>query len=610
MATRALRQRHPSERFDLLTYLGDQVRERRDAAAGMARPMREYAELIPEPGIGALRIENDFPFQGEWYSEEVAHAGEVVWVKSTQVGMSAYAWRWAVRQTDQYGETGIYIFPTDTHVSEFGDERIEPAIEESQYLQTRIRARFVRHKKLKRIGRGFLHLRGSNSKAGAQSVAAQFIVFDEYDFLDQQNLPQIERRITGAKQLGMTPRVRRIGTPTVDGQGIAAAYESSDQRVWKVMCPECALAQEVTWEENMRWTNPGKAGVMRAGHDDYEDVKEVERAWRACSACEAELDVREGEWVAQHPERRVIGFQVSRLIVPKTDLRQIILASRSTKPMEVEAFENNDLGRPYSAVEAALDAGAILAASALGRRPVRGYTGPHQVTMGVDVAGERNLSVRISEQLPADSPDYPNARRALWIGEVESFRDVEALMHAYRVAICAIDSNPERRMAKTLRATFPGRVVLVEYDARNESESIKIETGEPGTPLEGVPLKVRVNRTESIDAMMDSIRQQRNIPLADPPMNYVAQLRAPKRKTVVSNAGKVSRVYVSGGTVGDDYAHAEVYDLVATELWRMMRGIMQMQRGEGRQVPDEQIGFKRVRLSAGDSDEYRRGFDG
>lgn len=568
--------------------------------------MREYGELVPEPGIGNLRFD-DFPYQEEWYSEEVANAEEVVWIKSTQVGMSAYAWRWAVRQSDQFGETGVYIFPTDTHVTEFGDERIEPAIEESPYLQSRIRPRFVRHKKLKRIGRGFLHLRGSNSKAGAQSVAAQFLVFDEYDFLDPSNLPQIERRISGARQLGKTPRIRRLGTPTVDGQGIALAWEQSDQRVWMVVCEGCGLSQQVTWEENVRWTNTPDGEVMRAGHDEYEDSKHVERAWRACAECETELDVREGAWEAQRPGAKVIGFQATRLIVPKTDLAQIIVASRSTKPMEVEAFENNDLGRPYSAVESGLDAGTIIAACSLGGPMLAGATGQFPVTMGVDVAGERDLNVRISEQLPADDPQMPNARRAIWIGTVSSFTEVEHLMHLYGVAMCAIDARPETRMAKSLRAAFPGRVVLVEYDAKNESESIKIESGEAGTPLEGVPLLAKVNRTEAIDAMMDSIRQRWNIPLADPPQNYVAQLRALKRKIVISQTGKVSRVYVTTGTVGDDYAHAEVYDLVATELWRMARGIAALRADDGRMVPDEELGFRRVRLAEGDVTDYRGG---
>lgn len=570
--------------------------------------MREYAEIVPEPGVGRLRIDDDFPFQDEWYSPEVAEAEEVVWMKSTQVGMSGYAIRWAIRQVDQFGETGLYIFPTDSHVTEFGDERIEPAIEESPYLRSRIRERFVRHKKLKRIGLGFLHLRGSNSKAGAQSVAAQFIVFDEYDHLDVTNVPQIERRITGARQIGLTPRLRRLGTPTVEGFGISLAWESSDKRVWKVMCQECAYEQEITWEENVRWENEGHEGVMRAGHDEYDDIKDVKRAWRACSACEAELDVRQGRWEAQNPGVKVIGFHATRLIVPRTDLTQIIVASRSNKPMDIEAFENNDLGRPYSAVESSLDAGAIIAACNLGEPPVPGYAGPNPVTMGVDVAGERALSVRISEQLPPEHEGLPNRRRALWIGEVDSFEEVAHLMELYSVSMCAIDSNPERRMAKTLRATFPGRVVLVEYDAKNESESIKVESGETGTPWEGVPISCRVNRTETFDAMMDSIRQKWNIPLSEPPANYVAQMRSPKRTTVVSQTLKVSRVYVATGTVGDDYAHAENYDLIATELWRMMSGIQAMTSEEERHLPDEELGFRRVSLADG-SDDYRPGLE-
>lgn len=590
-------------------YIGEGVQAQGDDAAHARRPMREYAELVPEPGVGLLRIKDDFPYQADWYSEEVANAEEVVWMKSTQVGMSAYAWRWAVRQADQFGQTGIYIFPTDSHVTEFGDERIEPAIEESPYLQARIRPRFVRHKKLKRIGLGFLHLRGSNSKAGAQSVAAQFLVFDEYDFLDAQNLPQIERRITGARQLGHTPRIRRLGTPTIEGHGISLAWESSDQRVWKVVCEGCGLSQEITWEENMRWTNPDREEVMRAGHDDYDNVKDVERAWRACSDCEAELDVRLGAWEAQRPGAKVIGFHATRLIVPRTDLTQIIVASRSTKPMEVEAFENNDLGRPYSAVESSLDAAAIIAACSLGQYAQEGYSGPNPVTMGVDVAGERDLSVRISEQLPPEHEGLPNRRRALWIGEVKDFREIGRLMELFGVAMCAIDSRPETRMAKALRAAYPGRIVLVEYDARNESESIKVESGEVGTPWEGVPQRVKVNRTEALDAMMDSIRSRWNIPLLEPPHNYVAQLRAPKRKTVISQTLKVSRVYVSGGTVGDDYAHAEVYDLVATELWRMMSEVQAIQGQEGREVPDEEMGFRRVRLADGDAAEWRPGFE-
>lgn len=563
--------------------------------------MRDYALLIPEPGFGPLDFEL-FPYQEAWYSQEVADAEEVVMLKSTQVGASAYWWRWAVRRSDQFGETGLYIFPTDTHVTEFGDERIEPAIEDSPYLKSRIRARFVRHKRLKRIGRGFLHLRGSNSKAGAQSVAAQFLVFDEYDLLDQTNLPQIERRITGARQLGKHPRIRRLGTPTLEGFGIEGAFEGSDQRVWIVTCGECDHEQQVTWEESLRWRNEPGGEVMRAGRDEYEDVKSVDEAWRECKRCgeSIEADIAHGRWVAQRPGRKVIGFHATRLIVPNTDLKQIIVASRSTKPADVETFENNDLGRGYSGASSQLTMTHLLAACELGGEKREFYRGPFVSTMGVDVAGERDLTVWIDEQLPPENPELPNPRRALWIGEVRSFEDVIRLIDLFGCAVISVDDNPERRMAKALQATFaPGRVVLAEYALTYGAESIKVKTGEPLTPLEGVPLTVQTNRTEAIDAMMDSIRQLRNLPLRDPPPRWFDQMRALKRKTEIDTKGRPVRTYITTGTQGDDYAHAAVQALLATELWRMRGGANALVQRE-RPLPDEELGFKRVRL-AGDN---------
>lgn len=573
----------------------------------LARPMRDYAELIPEPGVGMLRFD-DFPFQAEWYSEEVAAAPEVVMLKATQIGGSAYWWRWAVRQADQFGDTVLYIFPTETHVQDFGDQRIEPAIEQSSYLTARIAARFVHTKKIKRIGRGFLLLRGSNSKAGAQSVAAQDIVFDEYDLLDPVNLPQIERRITGAKAQGKQPKVRRLGTPTIEGFGIDAAYKSTDQRVWMVACVECDREQEVTWEESVRWRNEPDGEVMRPGHDEFDDPRSVHEVWRQCCYCREHLDVRRGRWVAKQPGRQTIGFYVPRLIVPMTDLAQIVVASRSSKPQDVQTFENNDLGRAFSPSESTLDAASILAACQRGGPALGGYQGPYAVTMGVDVAGERDLNVRISEQLPPERDGVANPRRALWIGRCTTFTQVAGLMDAFAVAVCVIDSNPERRMAKALRTTYPGRVILCTYDFRDNADALKVkEMGEAGTALEGVPLMVTVNRTEAIDAMMDSIRQGRNFPLADPPAGYVDQMRAMKRRLVIASNGRPRREYVTTGTQGDDYAHAEVFDLIATELWRVRAGVQQARPRE-RGVPDEEAGFKRVRLSGDGVDEYRAGF--
>jgi hypothetical protein len=404
-----------------------------------------------------------------------------------------------------------------------------------------------------------------------------------------------------------------LGTPTIEGYGISEAWEGSDKRVWMVTCHECDHEQEITWEGSMRWRNEPGGPVMRAGRDDYEDRNEVAEVWRECQRCgeSIEADIAGGRWVATQPDRKVIGFHATRLIVPVTDLAQIVKASRQTKPHEVEAFENNDLGRAYSASEASLDMPALLAACELGGDRHDFYSGVSPVTMGIDVAGERDLTVRIDEQLAAEHPSVPNPRRALWIGEVSSFAEVIRLIDRFRPTVIAIDANPERRMARALQKRYAaGRVVLVEYDDRNQSDAIKLtEVGEAGTPLEGAPLKARVNRTEAIDAMMDSIRQLRNLPLRTPPPRWFDQMRAPKRKTELDAKGNPKRVYVSTGSAGDDYAHADVYALVATELWRMRGGAQALMGPAPRIVSEEEQGFQRVRLTGDNPAIYRPGFD-
>lgn len=545
----------------------EKAEEQRTAARGTLS-MREYAAVTPEPKalLGRLDFEA-FPFQVELYGDALTAARDAVVMKATQTGVSALMWRWAMRETDQAGRTTLYIFPADEHVREFAVERVDPSIDASDYLTNRIGSG-IRQQKLKQFGAAFMHFRGSNSRAGAQSVAADSVVFDEYDELDQANLSQIERRLSGALAAGRPPRVRRVGVPSIPGFGVHAAYERSDRRVWVVAC-SCGEEQEITWAENVRWVNPGSSDVMRAGRDVYRDRDQVVRAWRACRACEAELDVARGHWVPQNVGSPVPGYHVTRLIVPRTDLEEIVRNSRKTAPHEVEAFYNNDLGLAYSPAEASLSAEDILSASAFGVEPRDSYEGPWSITMGVDVAGERDLNVRVSEILPE------GVARAVWIGTASSFAEIAGLLARFRVGVCVIDANPERRMARTLQAQHPGRVFLCEY-GEPEEEPVTLKKGPDGSPS-GI---VRVNRTEAIDGMMDGIRRKVNLPTTPLPPLYLEQLQAPKRRTEVTASGRPRRVYVSTGSSGDDYAHAEVYDLVARELLRMA--------GAARQTVDEE----------------------
>lgn len=535
--------------------------------AQMAVPMADWATLAPEPRVGPLSFKG-FPFQGPnpvsssgpgvpgLYSEEVADAREVVIQKATQAGVSALMWRWAARRADQFADRVLYLFPTDRHVTEFGRERIDTSIEESPYLQSRCPAGVINNQHQKRIGDGWLYLRGTVASraqkraAGAQSVAAQAIVFDEYDDLEPGTVAQFERRLSGASQSGGTSRVRRVGVPTVDDYGVALAYAQSDRRRWHVTCGECKKEHVPEWT-NVRWTTrrSGDQDVCRPGHDLFEDDKDVAEAWRVCPHCETEVDVADGRWLATNPGHPIIGFHVPRLIIPGADIESIVVNSRGRKLAEIEAFHQNDLGEPYTTADAGIGRDVLEAASSMGDEFVSSYSGPFIVTAGLDVASARDLNMRISAH------DENGIRHPLWIGTVSSFDEAATKMDLYNIRLLAVDHLPERREARALAAAFAGRVVLARYD---DDVKKPIDINE-------VDNLVAANRTDAIDAALEGIRSGRTRLPRSPPMDYIEHLGSMRRRLEWDARGRPTYRYVSVGTKGDDFVHAEVFDLMAKE---------------------------------------------
>lgn len=594
-----------SQGFGVADYTREEAARRRATERGGSRTMREWAMMVPERGR-PLQLDQ-FPFQEGLFSEEVARARRVVIRKSSQVGMSMVSWRWAGRQAEQFGERVIYFFPTSDHVNDFSDQRVQPSIDDSAFLLSRIPAHYVQQKSLKQIGAGDISFRGTTSRVAVQSVDADAIVFDEYDELDRSNLALAERRLAGAQAAGRTPRVRQFGTPTVPGFGIDALYEATDRREWHVRCPECETEQRLTFEGSLRWRSKvGGEKPLRAGHDEYEEREDVIEAWRACKECDASLEPPEGEdygpihrgrWIALRPDRTVPGFFVHRLIVPRTDLVEIVKNSRQTSPEQVEAFYNSDLGLAYSPSEASLSDEDLDAACSRGRdgnAPIS-YKSRRTRTGGLDVASERDLSLRIDEHME------DGTRQAIYIGEPKNFSEVAELVRDYGLHLLVVDSMPERRQARALAATFPGRVHLASYDYRDDADAFKFD------PKKNL---VTINRTGAIDAMMDGIRHQRNAPLRKPPPRYYAQMKAPKRRTELDTKQRPIRVYVSSGTEGDDYAHAEVYALVASEMFALRGQVLVGQAAAQGEVLDETHGLPMTRLETEDplDVEYDPGF--
>jgi hypothetical protein len=519
-------------------------------------PFGEWSERIHEPQTGKLDFSR-FPYQREPY-EESGELSELVVEKGTQVGFSTLMLRWVLWVADEWARTAMYVMPTDDVVEKFSAERIAPVIRGSDHLSGLLGPQDPNNMGLRKIGRGFVHFVGSRARSNLDSVPAMALVLDEYDELSQVNIPVAEERVGASPN----PMIRRIGVPTLDGIGIDAEYHKSDMRRWLVRCEACNTWQRVTMA-NLRWEQP--------------DPSEY-RAWRVCVECarrgrERELDVRLGEWVAEFPERRVRGYHVPRLIVPSADLGRIVGKSLSTRVEVRESHHHRDLAEPFETPEDRLSLAAIEACKRVGIELPEFYAGLMPVTMGVDQASARAITVRISEHLNEsekralallevedDEPDDPDAKSAI--------RKLALLIDRFKVRMVGIDHAPDGRLARALVRAFPGRVIMVAL-----SDALK-------RPMTDVPELgkaeqiVSVNRTIFLDATLDLFRWQRNLlpGRALLPEGYEEALRAVVRRRVQRPDGRWVHRYESTGR--DDWVFAELFDVVATEVFqlRVMEG--------------------------------------
>jgi hypothetical protein len=484
-------------------------------------------------------------------------AREMVVMKAGQVGVSEFAISWMLWSADKREATGLYVFPTRTHVSDFSAARLGPAIEPevSPYLAGLVvaargkgRQRGADRVGLKRVGQRFVYFRGAQvspegKAAQLKSIDADVLVLDEYDEMDRR-APAIAMERLGHSDIA---EARLVSTPTFANMGIHGEYLVSDQRTWHVRCLGCGGWQDLTIEDVVTEFDDLRRPL--AWHRD-----EAGRAFLACRKCGGELDrLGPGEWVAAYPGRVVPGYHVSRLFGSFQSLEQIVESLDTTDESKRQEAFNQGLGLPYrSPSSMSLDDGVLD-----GCRREYGLTvGDGGTAMGVDVG--RMLHVVIREKLESGE------RRARYIGEVPDFEDVALLMRLHGVERCVVDALPETRKARDFQAEQERGVVWLAYYSTQKIGSKATASAK----WDEVEYVASLDRTRTLDATLGGFATAARGEAGNTlPGNgrdirdYYAQLKAPERVLRKGADGNQVAVYVESGP--DHYAHAENYCLAA-----------------------------------------------
>jgi len=397
----------------------------------------------------ALRF-GDTPWLDVLYHE---NSSSLVIKKCAQIGVTEYLIARAFYLAAP-GRAGLYVMPIEQAMYTFVANRVNRTIQYSSHYSALLKkASGTDSTALKHIGAGGLKFVGSNSPASFIEYPADFVIIDEYDRCDQDNIQLAYDRLKAT----FTDRqlfVAEVSTPTFPDKGIDAQFKASDGHEYYVPCPYCHVDQTLSWVGNVIIEQKSGIGILIDGK--RAETKAEPRL--ACKACltlwEDRVSVLAmGQFRAARPEIPIRGYHFSRLLDVRTSIRSLWGSYEKAlgNATKMQVFFNSDMGEAYRPEGSGLSEADLNNCRAQYRMPTSltatgdwAYEG--LVTAGVDVGNQ--LHVRISYYID-------DVRMAAFIGTVREFKDIPPLFERYNVQAAVIDLNPERRKVRELQDKLP-----------------------------------------------------------------------------------------------------------------------------------------------------------
>jgi hypothetical protein len=497
------------------------------------------------------------PFPGPWSFEHHPWTRQmhddnsevVVGRKAAQMGFTEVALNRTFYKIDILGVSVLYVLPAATpDATDFSTARFDPALELSDHLQSLFSD--VKNIGHKRAGSANLYIRGSRSRSQMKSVPAGYVIFDEFDEMNQANVVLGKERTSGQT----SKQIFEISTPTLPLFGIDAEYDISDQKHFMFPCPACNRRIEITPE----------CLIVTADHWGHDSIRD---SHLVCPACKARLPddrrakaqmLAKGLWVPTYTNRSVSGYWIPQhysCVIRPHELAISYLKAQ-TNPSDEQEYYNSKWGMPHAVKGCSVTHEDLVKAKQA--YPTGSQPDTNIVTMGVDVG--KFLHVEIAQwSHVGGSNDISLAARpkVLHACTVLNFEDLDHLMETYKVTFCVIDANPERRKAYEFACRHNGRVKLCFYGTTTNTRQITVHAEEEHT--------ITVDRTVWLDlALGRFIKGTINIPSNIEP-DYCAHMQVPKRIYDKDKLGNPVGRYVSGERA-DHYAHAHNYCEIALPL--------------------------------------------
>ena len=265
----------------------------------------------------------------------------LIFMKGRQVEMSEFSMNWLLRKLDKYPYTvGLHAFPRATQAQRFSKQRLESAINDSEYISKwyddknseQTMRKFTKEPLNGLIPYNFYMLgatwesRKDTVGDAARSVSLDFIVYDER----QDHPNDVETVLGEGASHSEYKQTLTLGTPKLPGIQFDQEWEASNKMYWYVKCPNCGREAPITME-NILETDPGSG--------EY---------YYGCPECRAEIDRNNGRWLETNPQKHpeYHGYHINQLMVNWISANEIIRKKNSVSYPK-RRFYNEVLGESY-----------------------------------------------------------------------------------------------------------------------------------------------------------------------------------------------------------------------------------------------------------------------
>lgn len=372
------------------------------------------------------------------------------------------------------------IFPTSDMVDKFSVDRWGPMIN----LNYEAIGKYVGVNRVdfKIVGGTNIHFRGAKMTEKLEGTlahsgqtmqwSADKLIFDEKDKMEPVMVGLMETRLGHSEN----PRKVFMGTPAIPGFGILKDYENTTQHVWMIKCEKC-----------------GKETCLDLAWPDCLHQKTDGEVIRLCPKCKRGiLNPRKGFWVAQYPNRDVVGRWISRLNSKYADLKMIVDCAQNPQNYDggLQKLYNNELARGYVASENKLETEDVYACCSWDALQAA-HKGPTAV--GVDVGKYFHVTVAIR----------PNeeAHKIIYLARVSEIEDVREICLRFNAGCVVMDLEPETRTARRFQKAMDVPVWLCDQQGTRKKPD----------GWDDADMILSANRTEGCDMVVQHVREKGRI---------------------------------------------------------------------------------------------------